>query len=64
VTAAGRGPLAQRILDTAEAAGVVVVEDAALSALLETVEPGSLVPWECWEAVARILALIAREENI
>jgi flagellar biosynthesis protein len=63
--ASGRGREAERIVETARKAGVVIVEDSVLAFLLDTgVKPGEFIPSQCWEAVARILAFILkREEN-
>lgn len=63
VTASGRGGAAERILALAAAAGVPVVEDAALADLLEPLDFGVLVPERYWEAVARVLALVAALEE-
>jgi type III secretion system FlhB-like substrate exporter len=62
--AAGRGREAERIIETARKAGVVVVEDSALAFLLDAgVEPGEFIPPQYWEAVARILAFVAEKEK-
>lgn len=61
-----RGRDAERMLELAEDAGVRVVEDGALAALLETADAGAFVPEACWEAVARVLAFVmavAQEEG-
>ena len=60
--AAGRGRQAERIIALAREAGVVVVEDSALAALLESaVNPGDFIPVWCWEAAARVLAFVRKE---
>ena len=62
--AKGQGIAAERIIFTAREAGVEIVEDAALAALLDAgVEVGDLVPPWCWEAVANILAFVLAEEK-
>jgi len=53
-----RGRAAERVLESARAAGVPIVEDAALVQLLEPLDCGTLVPEPYWEAVARVLALV------
>ena len=63
--ASGRGREAEQIIAIAEKAGVTVVEDAALAALLDTwadvhVKPGDFIPPWCWEATAKILAFVSR----
>ncbi len=60
VLAAGRGWLAERIVEAAEAAGVPIHEDAPLAELLAQVAPGEEIPPEAWEAVAEILAFLMR----
>ena len=63
--AKGRGREAERIIALAREAGIDIVEDTALAALLDTgVKPGDFIPNWCWEAVARILAFVfAKEER-
>jgi len=64
LVAKGRGLEAQRIIALAKEAGIEVVEDAALAALLDTgVKPGDFVPPWCWEALAKILAFVLSEEE-
>ena len=61
--AKGRGRQAERIIHLAREAGVEIVEDTALAALLDAgVEPGDFVPPWCWEAIAKILAFVLSEE--
>jgi flagellar biosynthesis protein len=63
--AKGRGREAERIIAMAREAGIDIVEDTALAALLDTgVKPGDFIPHWCWEAAARILAFVfAKEER-
>ena len=56
VTAAGRGLIAERILEEAERAGVPIRRDAALAEALAGLELGREVPEELWAAVAETLA--------
>ena len=58
--ASGRGREAERIIAIAREAGVEVVEDASLAALLDSVKPGDFIPPWCWEAAAKILAFVTR----
>ena len=58
--ASGQGRRADRMIALAEEAGVAVVEDAALAALLDAVEPGDCIPPWCWEAAAKILAFVEK----
>jgi flagellar biosynthesis protein len=56
VVAAGRGALAERILESARAAGVPVHEDPQLADALASLALGSEVPEDLWAAVAEVLA--------
>lgn len=60
VVAAGRGPLAERIVAAAEEAGVPVHEDPALAAALAQLELGSQIPPSLYQAVAEILVWALR----
>jgi type III secretion system FlhB-like substrate exporter len=58
----GRGREAEHIIAVAQKAGITVIEDSALAALLDAgVAPGDFIPSWCWEAVARILAFVIKE---
>jgi flagellar biosynthesis protein len=61
--ASGRGREAERILSAAREAGVAVVEDPGLAALLDAVKPGDYIPPWCWEAAAKILAFVLDREG-
>ncbi|MCL2069358.1 MAG: EscU/YscU/HrcU family type III secretion system export apparatus switch protein [Treponema sp.] len=62
--AKGRGREAEQIIALARKAGVEIVEDSTLAALLDAgVEPGDFIPPWCWEAVAKILAFVILEEE-
>jgi len=62
--AKGRGREADRIIALAKEAGIEIVEDSALAALLDAgVNPQDFIPPWCWEAVARILAFILKKEE-
>ncbi|MDR2258708.1 MAG: EscU/YscU/HrcU family type III secretion system export apparatus switch protein [Treponema sp.] len=55
----GRGGEAERIITLAKKAGIAVVEDPALAAILDKgVKTGDLIPVWCWEAAAKILAFV------
>ena len=59
VVAKGSGFIAQRIKDIARGAGVPVVENRFVAALLfKTVEIGQTIPQELYKAVAEILAYV------
>jgi len=62
--AQGKGREAERIIAIAREAGIEIVEDTALAALLDAgVKPGDFIPPWCWEAVAKILAFVLSEEE-
>jgi len=59
--ASGRDREAERIIAIAREAGIEVVEDAPLAALLDTsASPGDFIPPWCWEAAAKILAFVTK----
>ncbi len=60
ITAAGRGALAEQILEIAFARGVKVREDAELAEILAAIEVDSEVPVEALAAVAEILSYVYR----
>jgi flagellar biosynthesis protein len=62
--ASGRGREAERIIAIAEKAGIEVVEDSALAAILDTsAKPGDFIPPWCWEAAAKILAFVIKTDK-
>ncbi|MCL2092963.1 MAG: EscU/YscU/HrcU family type III secretion system export apparatus switch protein [Treponema sp.] len=64
LVAKGRDARAEEIIALAKEAGVAIVEDAPLAALLDRgVRAGDFIPPWCWEAVARILAFIIAKED-
>ena len=56
VVAAGRGVVAERILEIAAAAGVPIREDEALANALASLELGDEIPEDLFVAVAEALA--------
>lgn len=60
ITAAGRGILAEKILQLAQENGIRVREDSALAEMLATVELDSPIPSEAFLAVAEILSYVYR----
>ncbi len=60
VTAAGRGKVAERILEAARAAGLPIREDAALAEVLSRLDPGEEIPPDTYRAVAEVLAFLYR----
>jgi flagellar biosynthesis protein len=63
ITASGRQKEAERIIALARSAGIEIVEDPALAALLDAGRPGDYIPPWCWEAVAKILAFVLIKEE-
>jgi len=59
----GTGKKAERIVEEARKAGISIVEDPALAALLEAAKPGDYIPPWCWDAVAKILAFVCAREK-
>jgi type III secretion system FlhB-like substrate exporter len=64
LVAKGRDREAERIIAVAQKAGVAIVEDAAMAALLDAeVNPGDFIPVWCWEAAAKILAFVLEKDK-
>jgi len=62
--AKGRDREAEKIIVLAREAGIEIVEDSSLAALLDAgVKPGDFIPPWCWEAVAKILAFVLSKEE-
>jgi flagellar biosynthesis protein len=60
ITAAGRGKIAEKILQLAFENGIKVREDSALAEMLAAVEIDSPIPSEAFMAVAEILSYVYR----
>jgi len=58
ITAAGRGKIAEQILQLAYENGIKVREDSALAEMLATIELDSPIPSEAFMAVAEILTYV------
>ncbi len=58
VVAAGKGYVAERIIETAAAGGVPVRSEPALAEALQTVELGREIPSALYQAVAEVLAFV------
>ena len=56
VTAAGKGYVADRIIEAAKDAGVPVYRDEALAETLARLQVGDMIPRELYEVVAEVLA--------
>jgi flagellar biosynthesis protein len=57
--AAGKGFVAEKIIETARAAGIPIYEDSRLAELLGRLRVGDEIPAELFEVVAELLAYIA-----
>ena len=60
VVASGRGPVGEKIIETARAHGVPVEQNAPLAQALSTIELESEIPERLYVAVAEILAFVLR----
>ena len=58
VIASGRGEIAEKILQIAQKANVPVYEDQSLAQVLVSLETGTEIPAEMYQAVAQIIAFI------
>ena len=63
VTAKGKGAIAEAIIKKAKEAGVPLMEDPDLVALLSHVELGETVPPELYRAVAEVLSYVYKLNN-
>ena len=62
--ASGSGRDAEQIIAIAQKAGISIVEDSALAALLDaSANPGDYIPVWCWEAAAKILAFVMKHKE-
>jgi type III secretion system FlhB-like substrate exporter len=61
--ATGRDREAERIIAIARDAGIKIVEDPPLVALLDAVKTGDIIPVWCWEAAAKILAFVLAKDK-
>lgn len=56
ITAAGSGPVAERILELAHAEGIPLREDPDLVAALAALDLGAMIPAELYDVIAEVLA--------
>lgn len=64
ITAAGRGRIAEQILQLAFEHGINVREDGALADMLASVEEDSPIPPEAFQAVSEILSYVYRANGM
>ncbi|BDG61636.1 EscU/YscU/HrcU family type III secretion system export apparatus switch protein [Caldinitratiruptor microaerophilus] len=62
VVAAGRGRVADRIVETAAEAGVPIRREPGLAAALVALGAGAIIPPALYEAVAEVLLWVARQD--
>lgn len=63
IIASGRGRIAEKIIETARQAGVVIAEDPALVEVLGQMPVGDEIPVELYQAVAEVLAFVYSLES-
>jgi flagellar biosynthesis protein len=63
VVASGQGIIAQKIIATAEEAGIHIQEDPDLVELLAKVPLGDEIPVELYQTVAEVLAFVYQVNN-
>lgn len=62
VVATGRGVVADRIIETAQAAGVAIDENPMLASALESVPLDEAIPQELYEAVAHVIGWVLKAD--
>jgi flagellar biosynthesis protein len=63
VVASGQGIIAEKIISTAEEAGIHIQEDPDLVELLAKVPLGDEIPVELYQTVAEVLAFVYQVNN-
>lgn len=63
VVAKGKGEVARKIIELAEASGIPIRKDADLAGLLSAIELDDEIPLEAFAAVAEILGFIYRANS-
>lgn len=63
ITAAGSGPVAERILELARAEGIPLRQDPGLVAALAALDLGAMIPPELYEVIAEVLAWAYRADS-
>lgn len=58
VVASGKGTIAEKIIQTAQEAGIHIQQDANLVELLAKVDVGEEIPVELYQTVAEVLAFV------
>ena len=60
VTAKGKGPIGQKIIELARANDIPIEENEVLAGALSNVELGDEIPVELYKAVAEVLTFVLR----
>ena len=63
VIASGKGSIAEKIIETAEEAGIHIQQDPNLVELLSKVDIGEEIPVELYQTVAEVLAFVYKVNN-
>lgn len=63
ISALGVGAIAEKIIEAAEEHDIPVVENEALSDMLQALSVGDAIPPQLYEAVAQILVYISRQDS-
>lgn len=63
VIASGRGEIAEKILATARQGKVPVYQDESLAQVLASLEMGTEIPPELYQAVAQVIAFVWKIDN-
>lgn len=58
IVASGKGVVAEKIIETARAAGIHIQEDPNLVELLSKIPIGNEIPTELYQTVAEVLAFV------
>ena len=64
IIAAGKGELAQKIIDKAKESDIPLHKDEKLAATLSKLEMGDTIPPELYEVVAEILVFVDRMDKL
>ncbi len=63
IVASGQGTIAEKIIEKAEKAGVMVKEDPQLAKALVNLEVGQAIPPQLYSVIAEILAFVYQMDN-
>ncbi|BHH83415.1 EscU/YscU/HrcU family type III secretion system export apparatus switch protein [Desulforhopalus sp. 52FAK] len=63
VIASGKGTIAEKIIETAEEAGIHIQQDPNLVELLAKVDIGEDIPVDLYQTVAEVLAFVYKVNN-